>query len=94
MSDEEKNDKKSRKSKSKKSKKSKKKSNNNNNDEVDNSDNYQNQHSSSSIISTRAYLEQNVTPLIQEAMIECAKKRPSNPIEFIGNYLLDRAHGK
>ena len=87
MNEEEKN-KKSGKSKNKKSKKK-----SDNIHKVDNSDNYQNQHSSSSVISTRAYLEQNVTPLIQEAMIECAKKRPSNPIEFIGNYLLDRAHG-
>ena len=47
-----------------------------------------------SIITTRAYLEQYCTPIIQEAMISCAKKRPSNPLEYIGNYILDRAHGK
>ena len=90
MSDQDKDEVKTGKSKgSKKSKKSKKKSEKK--DEIDNSDNYQ---QSSSIISTRAYLEQNVTPIIQEAMIECAKKRPSNPIEFIGNYLLNRSKGK
>ena len=47
-----------------------------------------------SIITTRAYLEQYCTPIIQEAMISCAKKRPPNPLEYIGNYLLERAHGK
>ena len=47
-----------------------------------------------SIITTRAYLEQYCTPIIQEAMISCAKARPINPIEYIGNYLLERAHGK
>ena len=47
-----------------------------------------------SIITTRAYLEQYCTPIIQEAMISCAKKRPNNPLEYIGNYILERAHGK
>ena len=47
-----------------------------------------------SIITTRAYLEQYCNPIIQEAMISCAKKRPPNPLEYIGNYLLERAHGK
>ena len=47
-----------------------------------------------SIINTRAYLEQYCTPIIQEAMISCAKERRSNPLEYIGNYILDRAHGK
>ena len=46
------------------------------------------------VISTRAYLEQNVTSVIQEAMLECARKRPPNPLEFVGNFILDRAHGK
>ena len=91
MSDKEK-EKKSGKSKSgsKKDKKSKKK------DEKDDEENDENylKEKSSSVISTRAYLEQNVTPIIQEAMIECAKKRPPNPIEFIGHYLLNRSKGK
>ena len=47
-----------------------------------------------SIETTRAYLEQYCTPIIQEAMISCAKVRPINPIEYIGNFLLERAHGK
>ena len=45
-------------------------------------------------LSTRAYLEQNVTPVVQEALLECARKRPNNPLEFVGNYILERAHGK
>jgi len=49
---------------------------------------------SQSIESIRAYLEKYCTPIIQEAMISCAKERPINPIEYIGNYLLERAHGK
>ncbi len=47
-----------------------------------------------SIINTRAYLDQYCTPIIQEAMISCAKIRPSNPLEYIGNYILERAHKK
>ncbi len=73
-----------------KSKKSKKSSNNNKNEQANN-DTEQQPYSN---ISTRAYLEQNVTSVIQEAMLECARNRPSNPLEFIGNYILDRAHGK
>ena len=46
------------------------------------------------VLSTRAYLEQNVTPVVQEALLECARKRPKNPLEFVGNYILERAHGK
>ena len=73
-----------------KSKKSKKSSNNNKNEQANN-DTEQQPYSN---ISIRAYLEQNVTSVIQEAMLECARNRPSNPLEFIGNYILDRAHGK
>ena len=47
-----------------------------------------------SIITTRAYLEQYCTPVIQEAMISCAKIKPSNPLEYIGNFILERAHKK
>jgi hypothetical protein len=45
-------------------------------------------------LSTRAYLEQNVVPVVQDALLECAKQRPSNPLEFVGNFILDRAKGK
>ena len=92
MSDKAKDEKKSGKSKGKKkSKKSKDKPEKK--EEIDNINNNENPKNSSSIISTRAYLEQNVTPIIQEAMLECAKKRPSNPLKFIGQYILNRAEG-
>ena len=35
---------------------------------------------------------EDVTVVIQEAMLEVDRKRL--PLEFIGNYILDRAHGK
>ena len=73
-----------------KSKKSKKSSNKYKNEEEND---IVEQHPSSNL-STRAYLEQNVTSVIQKAMLECARKRPSNPLEFIGNYILDCSHGK
>ena len=70
----------------------------NNNQEVNNTETENKQPSSSpppqQVISTRAYLEQNVTPVVQEALLECARKRPDNPLEFVGNYILNRAHGK
>jgi hypothetical protein len=46
-----------------------------------------------SIITSRAYLEQYCTPIIQEAMISCLKNKPSNPLEYIGNFILQRSHG-
>ena len=98
-------EKKSGKSKtSKVSKKSNNKSQNNestekvpthNNEEVKQSENnVKNEDAPQQILSTRAYLEQNVTPVVQEALLECARKRPDNPLEFVGNYILNRAKGK
>ena len=46
-----------------------------------------------SIITSRAYLEQYCTPIIQEAMISCLKNKPSNPLEYIGNFILQRSYG-
>ena len=43
------------------------------------------------VVSTRAYLEQTVTSVIQEALLELARRRPNNPLEFVGNYILDKA---
>lgn len=43
------------------------------------------------VMSTRSYLEQTVASVIQEGMIELAKNRPSNPLEFLGNFILERA---
>ena len=80
--------------KSKASKVSKKSNKSKKTEEVNNnSSNEQNQQTTYTI-SARAYLEENVSPVVQEAMFECAKKRPPNPLEFVGNYILDRAHGK
>ena len=43
------------------------------------------------IISARAYLEQNVTSVVQEGMLELVKQKPDNPLEFLGNFILQRA---
>jgi len=92
--------------KSKKSNKSKRSNQNQENNEVvsnnskvkNNNENNENTENkpviSQPVLSTRAYLEQNVTPVVQEALLECARKRPTNPLEFVGQYILDRAHGK
>lgn len=36
----------------------------------------------------RQYLDKTVVPLLLQAMAECAKERPAQPIEFVANYLL------
>ena len=46
------------------------------------------------VASTRAYLEQTVTSVIQEALLELARRSPANPLEFVGNYILDKAKKK
>ena len=46
------------------------------------------------VVSTRAYLEQTVTSVIQEALLELARRRPKDPLEFVGNYILDKARKK
>ena len=43
------------------------------------------------IISARAYLEQNVTSVLQEGMLELVKEKPDNPLEYLGNFILQRA---
>ena len=45
-------------------------------------------------VSTRTYLEQNVVSVVQEGMYELAKTRPDNPLEFLGNFILERAKNK
>jgi len=85
---------------SKKSKKSNKSKTNevpetnskNNNEEGEN--NYQNQGYNEPVLSTRAYLEQNVTQVVQEALLNCARERPPNPLKFVGEYILNRANGQ
>ena len=46
------------------------------------------------VVSTRAYLEKTVSSVIQEALLELAKQRPENPLEFVGNYILKKAKEK
>ena len=46
------------------------------------------------ITSTRAYLESTVTSVVQEGMLELAKTRPDNPLEFLGNFILNKAKEK
>ena len=43
------------------------------------------------IISAIAYLEQNVTSVLQEGMLELVKEKPDNPLEYLGNFILQRA---
>lgn len=43
------------------------------------------------VVSTRAYLEKTVSNVIQEALLELARRRPENPLEFVGNYILKKA---
>jgi len=36
----------------------------------------------------RSYLDQTVVPVLLQGLAELAKERPSNPVEWLGNYLL------
>jgi protein dpy-30 len=44
--------------------------------------------------STRTYLQENVVSVVQEGMLELVRKRPDNPLEFLGNFILERAKNK
>ena len=48
------------------------------------------------IQSTRAYLEENITKVVQQAMLELIRQnpKPNNPLQFIGEYLLKEANKK
>ena len=37
----------------------------------------------------KAYLDQQLMPLLLEALAELAKEKPEEPIEFVAKYLLD-----
>lgn len=37
---------------------------------------------------TRQYLDQTVVPILLQALSTLAKERPSNPIEYLANYLM------
>ena len=45
---------------------------------------------SSNILPKSIYLQQNVLPLVYEALNQTEKKRPKDPIEFFAVYLLDK----
>ncbi|CEP02760.1 Dpy-30 motif [Plasmodiophora brassicae] len=44
--------------------------------------------SSLATMPVRAYLDETVVPLLLRGMLELAKKRPENPVEWLGNFLL------
>lgn len=41
----------------------------------------------------RPYLERNLVPIVQQALIELDKVRPDDPLEFLGNFLISKAQG-
>lgn len=45
-------------------------------------------------LSTRAYLEMTVVPVVMSGMTELAKEKPENPLEWLGNYILKQANAK
>ena len=42
----------------------------------------------------RAYLDQNVVPLVLQGMAEVAKERPANPIKYLAEFLAAHANDK
>ena len=47
---------------------------------------------SSTIGPVRPYLENTITTIVQKGLIELDKARPDNPLEFLGNFLLEHAN--
>ncbi len=45
-----------------------------------------------SSLSTRAYLDQTVVPILLQGMAELARERPDNPVEYLANYLLKHSN--
>ena len=37
----------------------------------------------------RAYLDKTVVPILLQALSECAKERPQNPVEYVAKYLME-----
>ena len=71
---------------SKKSKKSKMSANENKENKENSSDNLQ-----VPVQSVRAYLEETVTAAIQEGMMKLVEQKPENPLEFLGNFLIEKS---
>lgn len=44
-------------------------------------------------LTTRAFLDQTVVPVLLQGLTELAKERPQNAIEFLGNFLLSNKDG-
>ena len=59
--------------------------------ETPSSNNERNNNPAEKVISTRAYLEETVVSVVQEGMLELARTKPDNPLEFLGNFILQRA---
>ena len=72
------------------------KSNNTNKNNLNNSKMSSKNEQPVSIESTRAYLEKNVTEVVQKAMLELVKQnpKPDNPLKFVGEYILKEAKKK
>lgn len=47
--------------------------------------------SAKNAISTRQYLESTVVNAVMQGMAELSKQRPDNPLEFLGNYLINKS---
>lgn len=39
----------------------------------------------------RPYLERNLVPIVQQALVELDKVRPDDPLEYLGKYLISKA---
>ena len=39
-------------------------------------------------LSTRAYLDETVTPLMMQALAAVARERPEDPVDFVAHYLI------
>ncbi len=45
-------------------------------------------------ISTETYLTQTVAQVLQDGFLELVRRKPDNPLEFLGNFILDKAKNK
>lgn len=75
--------------------------NNNNSMKSDNKSSSQNKDIKDNInmnnyknLSTRAYLEMTVVPVVMTGMTELASEKPENPLEWLGNYILKHSQKK
>ena len=79
---------------SKKSKKSKMSSNNENKENKENSNLLSSDNLQVPVQSVRTYLEETVTAAIQEGMMKLVEQKPENPLEFLGNFLIEKSKKK